>query len=216
MSAEAVTCAALGFSLGWVPSFAEPYLRGYAPHREGGASLAGYRFLAPGFRLARPARPKHGGVSTPVARVFRRSVPSAGFFVGYLLRPGVVPFLHLAPPECVVFCFIEPAGGPLHRRLVCAPGSLLRRTAEYIGWLTHRPPHFEFFPEEAVVLLRRTSMQGWPREKVEHLSRNFFTETLAWMVRSALVRRLSSERIDARLSAGSFVAFPARASARRS
>ena len=33
----------------------------------------------------------------------------------------------------------------------------------------------------------------WPPEKHEHYSRNFFIETLAWLVRSGLVRRLLQE-----------------------
>jgi hypothetical protein len=36
-------------------------------------------------------------------------------------------------------------------------------------------------------------MRAWPREKFEHFSRNFFIETLAWLVRSGLVRKLLSE-----------------------
>ncbi|MGH9792066.1 MAG: hypothetical protein ACRD5W_12725, partial [Candidatus Acidiferrales bacterium] len=34
---------------------------------------------------------------------------------------------------------------------------------------------------------------GWPPEKYQHYSRNFFIETLAWLVRSGLVRRLAAE-----------------------
>ena len=36
-------------------------------------------------------------------------------------------------------------------------------------------------------------MAAWPPEKREHLSRNFFIETLAWLVRSGLVRKLKEE-----------------------
>jgi hypothetical protein len=36
-------------------------------------------------------------------------------------------------------------------------------------------------------------MRDWPAGKLRHLSQNFFIETLAWLVRSALVRRLAAE-----------------------
>jgi hypothetical protein len=169
----------------WIPSLAEPYLRGYTPQRERGTALAGYRFAAPGSGAPRPG--PHS-LSTG-----RRKPPAAGFFLGYLTDERGFPFLRPAPPECLVYCFIEPVGGALHRRLMREPASLMPRTAEYIGWLTHRPPRFELFAEEPVVLVRHTSMRDWPREKLQHFSRNFFIETLAWLVRSALVRRLPGE-----------------------
>ena len=93
-----------------------------------------------------------------------------------------------------MFCWIEPAGSAFHRRLVQEPDSLVRRTAEYIRWLTHRPPRFELFPEECAALVRHASMRDWPSGKLQHMSQNFFIETLAWLVRSALVRRLAADR----------------------
>lgn len=36
-------------------------------------------------------------------------------------------------------------------------------------------------------------MGDWPAEKREHMARNFFIETLAWLVRSGLVRKLKEE-----------------------
>jgi hypothetical protein len=36
-------------------------------------------------------------------------------------------------------------------------------------------------------------MRDWPRGKYEHFSRNFFIESLAWLVRSGLVRKLPVE-----------------------
>lgn len=69
----------------------------------------------------------------------------------------------------------------------------MRRTAEYIRWLTHRPPHFELFTAEHAALVRHTPMQQWPAGRTEHYARNFVIETLAWLVRSALVRRLPGE-----------------------
>jgi hypothetical protein len=179
-----------GENIDWITPLAEPYLRGYTPSLERTASLAGYRFFAPGsgaLTMGRRSAPQ------------TRRATSAGFFVGYLVGAHGLAFLRPQPPECLVFCFIEPVGGALHRRLVGKPASLVRRTAEYIGWLTHRPPRFEFFAEESVVLARRISMGDWPRGKVQHLSRNFFIETLAWLVRSALVRRLPVE-LQARIA----------------
>jgi hypothetical protein len=92
-----------------------------------------------------------------------------------------------------VFAFIEPVSSALYRRLVTAEGSLLRRTAEYIGWLTHRPPRFALFEDRESVLIRHFSMRDWPLQKRHHFSRNFLIETLAWLVRSGLVRKLISE-----------------------
>jgi len=42
-------------------------------------------------------------------------------------------------------------------------------------------------------MARHVSMQAWPAEKHQHLSQNFFIETLAWLVRSGLVRKLREE-----------------------
>jgi hypothetical protein len=177
----------------WIPEFAEPYLRGYVPVLERDASFAGYRFLAPGSPLRRPHAPAASAKARIASVAPRRTgAPSVGFFLGYLLDAAAFPFLNAAPPECLVFCSVEPVGGALHRRLVSAPASLLRGTAEYIGWLTHRPPRFEYYPDAPFALARRTGMQEWPAGMCEHWSRNFFTETLAWLVRSALVRRLST------------------------
>jgi hypothetical protein len=74
--------------------------------------------------------------------------------------------------------------------LVQAPNSLVRSTAEYIRWLTHRPPRFELYPDEVAPLVRHVPMDQWASDKTRHLAQNFFIETLAWLVRSALVRRL--------------------------
>jgi len=176
----------IGWPIDWIVPLAEPYLRGYTPLLESDASLAGYGFLAPGF-----GAPPRSRLAKPSAR--RASTPSAGFFVGFLGQPSGLAFLNSQPPECLVFCWAGPVGSALHRRLVQEPDSLVRRTAEYIRWLTHRPPRFELFPGERVVLVRHASMRDWPRRKYQHLSRNFFIETLAWLVRSALVRRLAAE-----------------------
>ena len=69
----------------------------------------------------------------------------------------------------------------------------MRRTAEYIRWLTHHPPRFELFADQHAVLVRHIPVHEWPAGRTEHYARNFTIETLAWLVRSALVRRLSDE-----------------------
>jgi hypothetical protein len=74
--------------------------------------------------------------------------------------------------------------------MVARDGSPLRKIAEYIGWLTHRPPRFSFFDSREVVLARHFSMRELPAAKRKHYSRNFFIETLAWLVRSGLVAKL--------------------------
>ncbi len=172
-------------SIVWIRSLAEPYLRGYraVPQRRG--SLRGYWFARP-----RPSRleKRKPGPHRP-----RRAETAVGFFVGYLVSEQGYAFLEPEPPECVVFAFVHPVGGPAHRRLVRQPGSLLRRTFEYIRWLTHRPPRFAFYERGAAAMVRHLSMRDWPRVKYKHFSRNFFIETLAWVVRSGLARRLLAE-----------------------
>jgi len=42
-------------------------------------------------------------------------------------------------------------------------------------------------------MARHGSMRVWPANKYQHLSQNFFIETLAWLVRSGLVRKLKEE-----------------------
>ncbi len=156
----------------WIRTLATPYLRGYRAVAESRGPLQGYRFVAPG---------KKGAKSR------------SGFFVGYLVEPEAYEFLQPLLPESIVFAFLEPAGSAFHRRLVSQEGSLLRKTREYIGWLTHRPPRFAFFDERDVVLVRHFPMRVWPPEKHQHYSRNFFIETLAWLVRSGLVSKLAGE-----------------------
>ncbi len=155
----------------WIRTLAVPYLRGYRARTEARGALRGYRFFAQGDSGKR-------------ARV--------GVFVGYARKPANLEFLRLESPECMVFIFIEPVNSPVYRRLVTAEGSLLRRGVEYIGWLTHRRPRFAFFEDRAVVLVRHFPMKDWPADKQRHLSRNFFIETLAWLVRSGLIAKLAS------------------------
>jgi hypothetical protein len=166
-------------SIAWIRPLARPYLRGYRAVAERRGGLRGYWFLPPSPRRARARQQA------------RQATP--GFFLGYLIRAEDFAFLSPEPPECLVFAFVQPVGGALHRRLVRRPDSLLRKTFEYIRWLTHRPPRFVFHADQLPAIVRHLSMREWPPEKYEHYSRNFFVETLAWLVRSALVRRLLAE-----------------------
>ena len=169
---------------GWIRTLAKPYLRGYGPVAERAGSLRGYWFLRPG--ASRAKKPKRG-----LRKQSSRTI--VGFFVGYLLRAQDFAFLSPEVPECLVFVSVQPLGGPLHRRLVRRQDSMVRETFEYIGWLTHRPPRFAFYGDHVAAMVRRQTMRDWPREKYEHFSRSFFIETLAWLVRSGLVRALLAE-----------------------
>lgn len=153
----------------WIPALAEPYLRGYRPRLQQRGALRGCWFVSPAA--------KRGG--------------SRGFFVGYLADGKGWEFLAPGAQECLVFAFVQRPGGAAHRRLVRQEGSLVRRTFEYIRWLTHRPPRFAFYEAELPALVRHASMRAWPRARQQHLSRNFFIETLAWLVRSGLVKKLA-------------------------
>jgi hypothetical protein len=157
--------------LGWIRALAAPYLRGYRARVERKGNLRGWRFEVP--RLGANTR--------------------AGFFVGYLVAAQEFSCLAPHPPECLVFAFVEPIGGPLHRCLVAAPDSLLRKTFTYIRWLTHRLPRLAFFEDQPPAMVRHLSMCEWPPEKYEHLSRNFFIEVCCWLVRSGLVCKLLAE-----------------------
>jgi hypothetical protein len=169
----------------WIRELAAPYLRGYRPVAEQGASLCGFWFLTTRKGVKSPGRGKNVRL---------------GFFVGYILRAEEFVFLAPEPPECAVWVVAAPARGTLHRRLAARPESLLRRTFGYIRLLTHRPPRFSFHAEESAVMVRHTSMREWPPSKYEHFSRNFFIETLAWLVRSGVVSKLPAEL--ARLAVG--------------
>lgn len=159
----------------WIRALARPYLQGYRSAAQRSGSLRGYWFVRG------PGRAPLGSKSTKTQR---------GFFAGYIVAAEVFEHLAPQPPECLVFAFVAPVGGAAHRRLVRAPGSLLRKTFDYIRWLTHRPPRFVFSDASLAAMTRHLSMREWPREKWEHLSRNFFIETLCWLVRSGLVKKL--------------------------
>ncbi|MGC1291418.1 MAG: hypothetical protein WA855_09070 [Candidatus Acidiferrales bacterium] len=164
-------------SLAWIRELAAPYLKEYEPVAADEAGLRGYWFSA---NRSLPRGPS--------------GEPCVGFFVRYLTGGASKhSFLRPEPPECMVFAWVGPAGGPLHGRIVRQPESLVRKIFEYIRWLTHRPPRFVFHEAEEAAMARHISMKDWPPEKREHLSRNFFIETLAWLVRSGLVRKLKEE-----------------------
>ncbi|MGB6482352.1 MAG: hypothetical protein WBE86_02570 [Candidatus Acidiferrales bacterium] len=172
----------------WIRELASPYLKGYGPVAAHEPGLQGYWFLADAV-----STPKPKPANRSSRRVSNRE-RGVGFFVGYLVdAASKYSFLHPETPECVVFAWLSPAGGSLHKRLVRQPDSLVRKIFEYIRWLTHRPPRFVFHEAEAVAMTRHASMAGWPPEKREHFSRNFFIETLAWLVRSGLVKKLKEE-----------------------
>lgn len=171
----------------WIAELAEPYLRGYAPVRERGKGLEGFRFAA--HAEHKTAGKKEGNR--------RRAAADCGFFVGYLLGPEKYPLLNAETPECLIFVTVGEPGNSLHARVVQPADSLLRKTHTYIGWLTHRPPRFAFFEDQVVTMVRHRTMRDWPEEKYLHYSRNFFIETLAWLVRSGLVRKLAEAASDA-------------------
>jgi hypothetical protein len=168
----------------WIRELARPYLHTFRPVPQTG-DLCGWWFLCT------PA----GTGKAPARRTAAKNLPphAAGFFVGHLLDAAACPPLHWQPPEAVVFAFVHPVGGALHGRLVAAADSLFRSTFNYIRWLTHRPPRFELHEQALAALVRHESMQNWPEQRRLHYSRNFFIETLAWLVRSGLVRRLREE-----------------------
>jgi len=151
----------------WIRALASPYLRDFRPLKEKTPGLSGYSF-------ALPAANRNG---------------TLGFFVGYLNGGKQFQFLRATEPECAVFASIEPLRSELRRSQIENVKGTVRWTFEYIRWLNHRPPRFEFYEDEKFALVRHASMREWPREKWEHFSRNFYIETLAWLVRSGLVRR---------------------------
>ena len=171
-------------AVGWVRDLASPYLKGYSPTAVSADGLNGYWFTAEDASESRSKR-THATLAKP---------SEAGFFVGYLNESSTkYSFLKPDPPECLVFAWISSANGDLYEQLVRQRGSLVRKTFEYIRWLTHRPPRFVFHENEEAAMARHASMKDWAAAKREHLSRNFFIETLCWLVRSGLVRKLREE-----------------------
>lgn len=175
-------------SVAWIRELASPYLKGYRPAPAREAGLQGYWFVIGAPLVSEGIRANHASHRGDSRQ------QEVGFFVGYLTDAAAdYSFLKPEPPECVVITSVAPTFSELHERLVKQPGSLVRKTFEYIRWLTHRPPRFVFHEAEAAAMARHASMADWPVEKRQHLSRNFFIETLAWLVRSGLVRKLKEE-----------------------
>lgn len=175
-------------SVVWIRELASPYLKPYEPVAATETGLQGYWFVAD------PSSVSREDGSSASSRQGSNPREGVGFFVGYITDTAPeYSFLKPQPPECVVFAWVTPVESPLHQSLVKPPGSLVRKTFEYIRWLTHRPPRFVFHEAEAAAMTRHASMADWPPAKRQHLSRNFFIETLAWLVRSGLVRKLKEE-----------------------
>ncbi|HEV2386067.1 MAG TPA: hypothetical protein VGS20_02315 [Candidatus Acidoferrales bacterium] len=171
-AAEAASVDSEIREVAWIRGLARPYLKGFAPARETAEGLHGYLF------------------SRPAGRAGNSRV---GFFLGFLVSGDRYRFLDPHPPECLVFAFVHPPRGALHRRLVSRPASLLRSTHTYISWLTHHTPRFQFSDAGPAALARHLPLARWPEGRRAHYARNFFIESLAWLVRSGLVRRLAAE-----------------------
>lgn len=174
----------------WIAQLAEPYLRGYAPRVANDPGLAGCWFDAVPMTGEKPGKKGKGGDQSAASQQAQEG-GECGFFAGFLKDQQRYPYLQSQAPACLVFAWFREPGGELHKRLVTAPGSLLRKTHEYIGWLTHRPPRFALFENEFVTMVRQQPLRDWPPDKYAHYARNFFIETLAWLVRSGLVKKLN-------------------------
>lgn len=175
-------------SIDWIPEVAEPYLRGYHAQRQARGTLQGYWFFA-----ASDGSPRKGRARTRSRSAKDAHGATAGFFVGYLANSRGWAFLSPQTPECLVFAFVLPISGTAHTDLVSAQDSLLRKTFDYIRYLTHRPPRFQFFEGGTPALIRHIPLQTWPARRIRHYARNFYIETLAWLVRSAVVRKLRAD-----------------------
>jgi hypothetical protein len=161
-------------SVDWIRDLSRPYLKGYRPTQATGRVLCGYRF----------SRPAGGSGRSRV-----------GFFAGFLVGDEGYGYLDPQLPECLLFAFVDPPSGSMHERLVRRPNSMLRSTHEYIAWLTHHPPRFQFSEKGRAALVRHLPLNRWPEGRRMHYARNFLIEGLAWLVRSGLVRNMASVSI---------------------
>ena len=179
--------------LRWIAQLAEPYLRGYAPRVANEPGLAGYWFDAGRMAVAEGEKREGKTKRSSQSAAIRQESESGdcGFFAGFLKDRKRYPYLEAQTPACLVFVWFREPGSELHKHLVTVPESLLRKTHEYIGWLTHRPPRFALFENELVTMVRQQPLRDWPPDKYAHYARNFFIETLAWLVRSGLVKKLN-------------------------
>jgi len=113
----------------------------------------------------------------------------SGFFVGFLTRGasrGSRWGLDSDPPECLVFAFIRPLGSRRHAQLVAAEGSPFRQAFARVTKYTARRPRFEFREQHLAAIARHIPLANFPHRQREKYARNFFTETLALLVRSGL------------------------------
>lgn len=90
-----------------------------------------------------------------------------------------------------MFAYVRPPRSALHRRLVRDAGSLLRRAYELLTKYTNRRPRFEFHETDWRVLVRHVPLAAFPEGEEEKYARNFFTETLALLLRSGLPEKLA-------------------------
>jgi hypothetical protein len=180
-------------AVGWIRDLARPYLKGYEPALESSGALRGYRFSR---TLGRGKKAR------------------AGFFAGFLVASRGFESFEPALPECVLFAFVDPPGSALHEQLVARPGSLFRWTHEYISWLTHHPPRFQFSASAPAGLVRHLPVSCWPEGRRAHYANNFLIEGLAWLVRSGLVRKLATESSESDAVKPSGGKRPARESSR--
>ncbi len=157
----------------WLPELASGYLPQYRRVPQCRADQWGYGFQA------------------------QRGRSRAGIFVGFMTRPPGWPLGPFAPafrpPECLVYAFVEPATGPLHRQLVGAPGSLFRLSYALLTKYTARRPRWEFYEEQGPALVRRLAVADFPRSRREKYALNFFMESLALVVRSGLPDSLARQ-----------------------
>jgi hypothetical protein len=91
----------------------------------------------------------------------------------------------------VVFAFVRPLRSRPHDRWVGAARSPFRRAYERLTKYTVRRPRFEFHEERLPAILRHVSLATFPAGERDKHARNFFTETLALLVRSGLPEALA-------------------------
>lgn len=123
----------------------------------------------------------------------RRARGSFGFFVGFILPRKRRPRTQHPPElaECVVFAYVRPPRSALHKRLVRDATSPIRRAYELLTKYTNRWPRFEFHEKDWRALARHVPLAAFPAGEEEKYARNFFTETLALLLRSGLPGKLA-------------------------
>ena len=112
----------------------------------------------------------------------------AGFAYGFALRPDALPGIR-EPPEATVYVFVRPAGSALHRDLVTAPRSPVRRLVADSRTLPHP---FEFHPEGDIVAVRHRPLGRLPRELFVLSAADFFMVTQGPLQTGGFVRRVTA------------------------